>query len=40
MRFEFFKYDPSSPDKFDYYKTVDMASQLGPDTLPCNMRSV
>lgn len=38
MRFEFFHYDPASPDKFEYYKTVDMAPSLGPGTLPCNMR--
>jgi hypothetical protein len=38
MRFEFFHYNPSAPDTFEYYKTADMASQLGPDTLPCNMR--
>lgn len=38
MRFEFFHYNPEEPDTFEYYKTVDMASQLGPDTLPCNMR--
>ena len=40
MRFEFFHYDPSTPDKFDWYQTKDMSpdAQLGPNTLPCNMR--
>lgn len=28
MRFEFFHYNPNAPDTFEYYKTVDMASQL------------
>merc|ERR1719174_519670 len=38
MRFEFFHYDPDTPDTFDWYKTVDMSPSLGPGTLPCNMR--
>ena len=38
QRFEFFHYDPATPDTFDWYKTVDMSPSLGPGTLPCNMR--
>ena len=34
MRFEFFHYDPATPDMFEYYKTADMSSALGPGTLP------
>jgi hypothetical protein len=37
-RFEFFNYDPATGDKFEYYKTVEMASSMGPGTLPCNLR--
>lgn len=37
MRFEFFNYNPAAPDTFSWYKTIDMSTQLGPDTLPCNM---
>jgi len=39
MRFEFFHYDPSSYETFEWYKTVDLGkSVLGMNTLPCNMR--
>jgi len=38
MRFEFFHYNPSGYDTFEWYKTVDMSTSLGPATLPCNMR--
>eukprot|EP00656_Telonema_subtile_P009580 TRINITY_DN14513_c0_g2_i2.p1 TRINITY_DN14513_c0_g2~~TRINITY_DN14513_c0_g2_i2.p1 ORF type:complete len:341 (-),score=59.21 TRINITY_DN14513_c0_g2_i2:236-1258(-) len=38
MRFEFFHYNPDTPDTFEYYKTVDMSGSLGNGTLPCNMR--
>jgi len=34
MRFEFFHYNPVAPDTFEWYKTVDMSTSLGPDTLP------
>ena len=33
-RFEFFNFDPESPDKFEYNKTVDMLPQMGAGTLP------
>lgn len=37
-RLEFFSYDPTSIDKFDYYKTVDLRPSMGEGTLPCNVR--
>eukprot|EP00658_Telonema_sp_P-2_P085281 TRINITY_DN9697_c0_g1_i3.p1 TRINITY_DN9697_c0_g1~~TRINITY_DN9697_c0_g1_i3.p1 ORF type:complete len:334 (-),score=78.95 TRINITY_DN9697_c0_g1_i3:283-1284(-) len=37
-RLEFFTYDPSSPNKFEYYHTVDLAPSMGSTTLPCNIR--
>jgi len=37
-RFEFFKIDLDSPDKFEYSKTVDMRPSMGGGTLPCNLR--
>jgi len=37
-RFQYFDYDPLSPDKFEYSHTVDMLNQMGKGTLPCNLR--
>jgi len=37
-RLEFFHYDPETPDKFEYYKTVDLRPRMGAGTLPCNIR--
>jgi len=37
-RLEFFEYDPASPAKFEYTKTVDLLPQMGAGTLPCNIR--
>lgn len=37
-RFEYFDYDPKSPNRFSYNYTVDMRPVMGDGTLPCNMR--
>ena len=37
-RFEYFDYDPLTPDKFEYSHTVDMRPVMGPASLPCNLR--
>jgi|Transcript_12871 hypothetical protein len=37
-RFEYFEYDPSSPNTFEYNHTVDMLPSMGAGTLPCNLR--
>lgn len=37
-RFEYFTFDPSSPDHFDYSHTVDMLPTMGNTSLPCNLR--
>lgn len=37
-RFEFFSYDPDTPDTFEYKKTVDLRPSMGAGTLPCNIR--
>merc|ERR1711871_1909240 len=37
-RFEFFRYNPGSYDKFEWWHTVDFEAQMGAGTLPCNIR--
>jgi len=37
-RFEYYDYDPASPNKFEYSYTDDMRPSMGSGNLPCNLR--
>jgi hypothetical protein len=38
-RFEYFNYDPATPNKFEYAgRTKNLIPEMGPKTLPCNIR--
>ena len=37
-RFEFYNYDPATPNTFAYKRTVDFLPMMGKGTLPCNIR--